>query len=122
MNVKPDPLWLHAYSGRENGLMIVGDEAGLKSLGQQLIQASSSGVEVSSDQQWPILVARPMVSGPYKDIRDFSLSFHLGNASSCQKMLPVSRRNIHVSLLASLTILSAIGLISIFRWVAENAF
>jgi len=102
--------------------MIVGDEAALKSLGQQLILASDSDAEASSDKQWPVLIASPEVAGPYQDVRDFSLSFHLGNASSCQKLLPVSRRSIPVALFVPLTIFSAIGLISAFRWVVANAF
>lgn len=102
--------------------MVVGDAAALKSLGQQLILASESNADSGSDKQWPVLVASPEVLGPYQDVRGFSLSFHLGNASWCQKSLPASRRSIPAALLVPLTVFSVIGLISVSRWVLEKAF
>ena len=32
INENPDPLWLHSYSGRENGLMVVGSPTSIKRL------------------------------------------------------------------------------------------
>ena len=83
MDTESAPLWLHVYSGRENGLMIVGDHATLKRLGQQLQAAAPLNEPVA--RGWPPVVARPQVVGPYKDLRGFGLSFHLKGDSSDRK-------------------------------------
>ena len=45
MDTKSWPFWLHAYSGRENGLMVVGDLAALRELGQRLVDASADNAK-----------------------------------------------------------------------------
>ena len=42
MNSPVSNLKLHAYSGRENGLMVVGDVDALKALGAQLLAVDAT--------------------------------------------------------------------------------
>ncbi len=117
MNDKPPHLWLHAYSGRENGLMIVGTRSSLKALGQQLVAAADAEPSSSSTANWPIEVSHPAVAGPYKDVPDFALSFHLEGSSPASEVLPLRRRNLPAPLFLAVAICAMVGLITIFRWV-----
>lgn len=121
MSDKPAPLWLHAYSGRENGLMVVGDRSSLKALGQQLVAAADAEAASSSGQSWPIAIAHPEVAGPYKDISGFSLSFHLEGASPAAEVLPLSRRGLPTALFIVVAVCALVGLFTIGRWMVAYA-
>lgn len=75
------PLFLRAYSGRENGLMVIGTADELHRLGQQLLAVGQFPVQ---EGNWPAEVAHPMVVGPYRDAPDFQLSFHVRATRQCQ--------------------------------------
>ena len=81
MNDEPDPLRLHAYSGRENGLMVVGTASSLRVLAQKLLSAAASQSAVSTEA-WPAEVATPDVVGPYKDLSRFHAVIPLARFSS----------------------------------------
>jgi hypothetical protein len=49
-------LWLHAYSGRENGLMIIGTPESMKDLAQQLLKACNQE-SVTETTPWPPAIA-----------------------------------------------------------------
>ena len=121
MSDNPAPLWLHAYSGRENGLMVVGNRPSLKALGQQLVAAADAEAASLSAQGWPARVAYPEVVGPYKDIPNFSLSFHLEGPSPAAEVLPLRRRGLPTSLFIAVAVCAAVGLFTIGRWVVAYA-
>ena len=120
MSDSPAPLWLHAYSGRENGLMVVGDRSSLKALGQQLV-AVAEAEATSSAEGWPVEIAHPEVVGPYKDIPGFALSFHLAGPSPAAELLPLGRRGLPTSLFIAAAVCIAVGLFTIGRWVVAYA-
>lgn len=121
MNEKPDPLWLHAYAGQENGLMVVGTPAALTSLGEQLVAAADS--EEPATAAWPRSIAKPATAGPYKDIADFKLSFHVtAEPASLGKILPLQR---HATPLATIVLVGVgfvVGAVTILRWVFRALF
>jgi hypothetical protein len=121
MSDSPAPLWLHAYSGRENGLMVVGNRPSFKALGQQLVAAADAEPAPPSAQGWPIEIAHPEVVGPYKDIPSFSLSFHLAGPSPAAEILPLRRRGLPTPLFIAVAVCAAVGLFTIGRWVAAYA-
>jgi hypothetical protein len=97
MDEKPPPLWLHAYSGKEQGLMIIGTPASMKALGQELLRASDdTGLQPADG--WPRSIAAPEIVGPYKDIRGFSLSFHLKGTAPLETVAPLQRRTLWLPL------------------------
>lgn len=69
---------LHAYSGREAGLMIIGDSKALSSLGKRLQRASEVPDEPLGD--YPPLVAVISAESPYSDRPDFEVTFHVQRA------------------------------------------
>lgn len=121
MSDNPAPLWLHAYSGRENGLMVVGNRPSLKALGQQLVAAADVEASSPSAQGWPVKIAHPEVVGPYKDIPDFSLSFHLEGPSPAAEVFPLQRRGLPTPLFVAVAVCAAVGLFTIGRWVVAYA-
>ena len=114
MDTESSPLWLHAYSGRENGLMIVGDDAALKALGRQL----QAGVPLDERTApgWPPVVARPEVIGPYKDLRKFKLSFHVKGDSPVESLLPLRRRALRIPIYLLIAVCAITGAVTI--WLA----
>jgi len=112
------PLWLHAYSGREHGLMIVGDRASLEALGKALVSGQPSAVGVAPG--WPPQVACPTVVGPYKDVRDFCLSFHLKGEEPVEAVLPLRRSGPWFPLLVLVLVCAAIGVVAAAAWIAKH--
>jgi hypothetical protein len=113
MDNKSSPLWLHAYSGRENGLMIVGDAAALEALGRQLQAAVP--LDERTAPGWPRVVARPEVLGPYKDLRGFKLSFHIKGDSPVESLLPLRRRALRVPVLLLIAACAITGAVTIWE-------
>jgi hypothetical protein len=85
------PLKLRAYSGRENGLMIIGSAAELKQLGTQLL-AASDALPHPAVPNWPATAASPSVTGPYSNVRDFQLTFHVSESDELPDSLKIMRR------------------------------
>ena len=121
MNENPERLWLHAYSGRENGLMVIGDRQALEALGNQLVAAAKAELSPSSSHKWPVEVAHPSVAGPYKDVADFTLSFHLEGLLSAKEILPLRRRNLPAPFFITIAAFALIGFFAALRWVVANA-
>lgn len=121
MKNNPSPLLLHSYSGRENGLMVVGDRNALRALGQQLVAAADAEDSSPPTQGWPVEVSHPVVVGPYKDVPEFSLSFHLQDSSQTSKVLPLRRCNLPAPIFLAVTACTVVGLVTIFRWAVGYA-
>jgi hypothetical protein len=113
MDTKSSPLWLHAYSGRENGLMIVGDGAALEALGRQLQAAVP--LDERTAPGWPPVVARPEVIGPYKDLRSFKLSFHVKGDSAVESLLPLRRRALRIPIYLLIAVCAITGAVTIWQ-------
>jgi hypothetical protein len=108
-------LWLHAYSGKDNGLMIVGTSDAMRALAQQLLAASDAATASTSDD-WPKEIARPTVIGPYTDVPDYGLSFHLRGSAPLEKVVPHRRRNMWWPIFLAIAALAATGLATIWLW------
>jgi len=115
MSETPAPLWLHAYSGKENGLMIVGTSSSLKGLGQQLLAAAESDSK-SANTPWPPQVACPAIVGPYKNMPEFKLSFHLQGTSPLESILPIRRSGMPTLFVVAVAICAIVGVFTIVRW------
>jgi hypothetical protein len=111
------PLWLHAYSGRETGLMVIGDIESMQALGRQLLEGRP--FNGASAPGWPPQIARPTVVGPYGDVRDFRLSFHLKGDRPLEEIVPIPRRGFRLPLLAALGICAVIGAATIAEWIVH---
>ena len=118
---EPNPaLKLFAYSNRtEYGLMIVGGAEALQRLAGELEEATRSHSTVSSEE-WPRpVLTRSVAVGPYRDSRDFTLSFHIEAARPAETIVPMMRSGPPFSLLLGLASFAAIGIIAI-AWLAWN--
>lgn len=62
---------MHRYRGKENGLMIIGSENELRTLGAALLKAADATTP-SVPQGWPPQVAEIQITAR----RDFLVSFH----------------------------------------------
>lgn len=109
-------LWLHAYSGREHGLMIIGTPASMKDLAQQLLKACNQE-PVTQTTPWPPAIATPSVVGPYKDIRHFGLSFHLHGSEPLEKVAPFTRRTLWTPVFFLVALFAVIGAVTVWRWL-----
>ena len=70
---------IHRYSGKENGLMIMGSIEELQSLGQALMNAGSAKSAYVPPEKWPVHVASFIPAG--KD-KYFNVSFHVDTAEN----------------------------------------
>ena len=119
---KQPRLWLHSYSGRENGLMVVGDRASIKALGEQLLVAAGAEATTEDKGNWPVEISHPSVVGPYKDVPDFSLTFHLEGPGAVAEILPLRRRNLPPLVFIVIAVSAAVGAMTAARWIASHVF
>ena len=120
MDETPDPLWLHAYSGKENGLMVVGSPSAMRALGQQLVTAADDSTAVT--ERWPKEIASPSFVGPYRDVPDFQLSFHLKGTAPLDEIAPLRRRNVRAPVFLAVAACTIIGAVTAWRWFIAWAF
>lgn len=99
--------------------MVVGTPESLKALGAQL-QTAGDFVNAPS-KNWPPEVAHPLISGPYKDVPDFQLSFHLVGDAPLSTVAPQTRRNMPAPLLLAVAACTVVGALTILRWVVSYA-
>ena len=121
MNDNSEPLWLHAYSGRENGLMVVGSPDSLKQLAQQLLTAVEAHPEKTSES-WPPEIVAPRIIGPYTDMPDFALSFHIKGAAPLSEVVPLKRRTLPTPLFLAVAVCAITGVVTLLRWLLSYAF
>jgi hypothetical protein len=106
------PLTLRAYSGRENGLMIIGSAAELKQLGAKLLAASDARPHPAIPD-WPATVANPSVTGPYSNVKDFQLSFHLAESDEPPTSLQLVRRGAPPLFIAIVVLCTLVGVVTL---------
>jgi hypothetical protein len=107
---------LHAYSGRENGLMIIGDAEALKTLGQELQKAATYQPPANSEN-WPQQVAVLSTSSPYADREDYQVSIHLQTAPLPEVLRKRSRSAPSTAVFLAITFLALVGAISLPLWL-----
>ena len=107
-------LHQHIYSGRENGLMLIGSVESLHKLAKQLENAASQH-QPSSDQ-WPLEVAVLNAESPYIDRADFRISIHLANRPLPQELLKKARSgDPALSVILAVGLLATLGAASLLR-------
>jgi hypothetical protein len=119
MNATVPPLKLRVYAGRENGLMIIGKAESLSELGRQLQSAVSS--DASEASGWPLELVSPSSEGPYLDVPEFKLSFHVEAPGGLPDSLRIGRRNLSPAALLVVGVLAIVGSATIFQWIAGHA-
>ena len=106
-------LWLHAYAGPENGLMVIGTPKSLRSLAEDILARVDSGVV---DAQ-PRRIATAKSVGPYTDIPNYTVSFCLQGTAPLEQVAPWHRRDFHPAVFVLIGVLALVGLFSAARWV-----
>jgi hypothetical protein len=114
--MNPTSIHLHAYAGRENGLMVIGSAAALGELGQQL-QAVASFEPVVPATNWPREVAVLNCESPYSDRPDYRVSFHVQYAPIPPTLQRKSRQGPSAVVFLVLLPLALVGIVSLVRWV-----
>ncbi|MCP5265037.1 MAG: hypothetical protein H6934_02950 [Burkholderiaceae bacterium] len=120
MNETTGRLWLHAHSDPTDGLMVIGSRSSLRALGKQLIEATDVTRLAVPDGNEPVKVAHPPVAGPYSDVSDFNLTFHLEGAAPAPEVLPPSRRSPRPVLVVAVLACALVGVVTIIRWIAAS--
>jgi hypothetical protein len=109
-------IHLHAYAGRENGLMIIGSATALGELGQQL-QAVASFEPLTAPTNWPHEVAVLNCDSPYQDRPDYRVSFHVQHEPLPASLLRKSRQAPSAVAFLIVLPLALVGIVSLVRWV-----
>jgi hypothetical protein len=102
--------------------MVVGDRASIKALGEQLLVAAGAEATTEDKGNWPVEISHPAVAGPYKDVPDFSLTFHLEGPAAVAEILPLRRRNLPLLVFIAVAVLAAFGAMTFVRWIAIHLF
>jgi hypothetical protein len=109
-------LHLYAYSGRENGLMLIGDAEALEKLGQEIL-ASTAAHPSSSGDNWPRQIAVLNKSSPYVDCQDYQVSIHLQTSPLPQTLIRKCSRGVSTGAFWAITFLALAGAISLPLWL-----
>jgi hypothetical protein len=110
-----------AYTGRENGLMVVGSAEALQSLAAE-IQARAVAPQEPQVERWPHQVASTELEvGPFRGSQDWRLSFHVEGVTPAEVAVPLQARGPARPLVVAVLALAAIGCFSVVRW-ALNVF
>ena len=117
MNTNPIPLKLLGYSGREQGIMVVGSKEGLLQLAHEL-QANVEAASDSARKEWPPRIAvAEVILGPYANSRGWSMSFHIEGTVPAEEKLKLRRYGLHPALGVPILCFSLVGVVSIVRWL-----
>ncbi len=109
-------LHLHAYAGRANGLMIIGDKEALRKLGQELL-ASAVHEESTAEGDWPKQVAVLNSASPYADRPDYQVSIHLQVGALPDSLLKKAHSGTSTAVFLSICFLSLVGAVSLPVWL-----
>jgi hypothetical protein len=109
-------LHVHVYSGRENGLMLIGDAEALNALGKEL-QAAGALESSESTDNWPRQVAVVSRSSPYSDRQDYQVSVHLQTSPLPEALLKKPRSGLSTSAFLAIAVLAVVGAISLPIWL-----
>lgn len=112
---------LRVYSGRENGLMVIGTREALLELGAQLSAIHNMERAPGIPASWPLEVAAPLSEGPYLDMPDYRLSFHVKPECGLPVQLQKRRLGWPPFVVPVVLLCAAVGFLCIVRWVSAYA-
>ena len=110
-------LKLRIYAGRENGLIVIGTPESLSELGRRLQEVAP--ISENNPGSWPVEVASPKTEGPYSDVSEFKLSFHVEPAVGIPESLRPHRRNLSPFAFLVVGGLAVLGGITLFKWATH---
>jgi hypothetical protein len=113
--MNPTTIHLHAYAGRENGLMIIGSTAALRELGQEL-QGVANFESPASPANWPREVAVLNGESPYLDRPDYRVSFHVQHEPLPAALRRKSRQGLSTVVVVAVVLLALVGVVSLVQW------
>ena len=100
---------IHEYSGKENGMMIIGTASDIKNLGHRLIDSCNELPE-KENVEWP----RSLESLEISNIPNYSLSFHLETINETNPKGNGFKSEITKTIFFTFAF---IGFISVIRWL-----
>jgi hypothetical protein len=107
---------IHAYAGRENGLMIIGEREALRKLGKELLEPAVEE-ESTAEDEWPKQVAILNSASPYADRPDYQVSIHLQTAALPASLLKKARSGTSTAIFLGICFLSLVGAVSLPVWL-----
>ncbi|WP_428415730.1 hypothetical protein [Methylibium sp.] len=115
------PLKLFAYTGREQGLMVIGSREAMAELSSQL-SSTLNALPAHVPVEWPPeLVAAAVQAGPYVDSQHWRVSFHVEGSVPSERMALACRSGSPLWLSLITAALAVVGFITLLRLV-WNAF
>jgi len=102
---------IHAFSGKERGLMVIGTAVDLRQLGQRLIDECRDAPDTEA-VDWP----RHVAEAPVSNATHFSLSFHLETRDGIKPKGSGLEGDLSKTVYL---VLAAIGAISVVYWAAR---
>ncbi len=109
-------MHLHAYAGRETGLMIIGNSEDLSSLGRKLLEVSESQPPKKS-YNWPHQVLVLDAPSPYLDRTDYEVSFYLQSEPLPESLLKRPRQAPTTAMFLGVALLALVGAVSVPVWL-----
>jgi len=104
---------IHQFSGKENGMMVIGKASEIRNFGKLLIEATSNLPEKEA-VEWPPLVAEL----GFTNARSYSLSFHLETADCTN---PKGNGFHSETMKIFLFGFAIVGIVSVAKWVVNIA-
>jgi hypothetical protein len=107
-------LTVHAYTGRENGLMIIGTREQLSQFAQDLL----SGLDQPNHSEipgWPAQILAIDAPSPYTQ-KDFSVSFHLQTGPLLPSFSSRPAGATSTPVFIAVAVLTLLGIFSIPHW------
>jgi hypothetical protein len=113
--VNSSPLRLHAETGKDWGLSVVGTRSELLSLARALERAALNTSEVPTSD-FPTQILSPDVLSPYSDRQHFYLSFCVEGSRPSASVLTRTRSAPPIAILLGLSVLALVGVAAIVAW------
>jgi hypothetical protein len=110
-------LHLHEYSGRENGLMIIGSADSLRTLATDFIAQLDRFTPTGTNQQWPEQLLVLNTKGPYATPRSYQVSIHVLQGPLPESLTPKRQANLGIALQWAVVLLAIAGAVSVPAWV-----
>ena len=110
-------LHIHAYTGRENGIMIIGTKDELRQFAVDL-QESLEIEPKSTTPGWPQEVLVVSGESPFSD-RDYPITFHVRTEPLAAILKKRPRYEPSAPVFLGISFLALAGLVSLLRWAAR---
>ena len=109
------PLRLHAETGKDWGLSVVGTRSVLLNLARSLERAALDASEVPTSD-FPTQILGPDVLSPYSDRPHFYLSFCVEGSKPSASVLPRTRSAPPIAVFLGVSVLALVGVAAIVAW------